>query len=36
MTAAVSPALQAAIEIRHSDVQQVDKVVFAQVDGVGI
>jgi hypothetical protein len=35
-TIAACPALQAAIEIRHSDVQQVDKVVFAQVDGVGI
>ena len=33
MTAAAYPAPQAAIEIRHSDVQQVDKVVFAQVDG---
>jgi hypothetical protein len=32
MTAAECPALQAAIEIRHSDVQQVDKVVFAQVE----
>ena len=35
-TAAAFPAPQAAIEIRHSDVQQVDKVVFAQADGAGI
>lgn len=35
-TAAAYLVPQAAIEIRHSDVQQVDKVVFAQVDGVGI
>ena len=35
-TAAAFPAPQAVIEIRHSDVQQVDKVVFAQVYGAGI
>ena len=33
---AAYPALQAAIEILHSDVQQVDNVVFAQVDVDGI